>query len=177
LKDEGKAIFWITKAARQGNLDAQRELACAYASDYGYGATPKDYVRALYWLTKAAQQGSYLEQYKLGNMYYDGIETQRDRVKAAYWWRNSAKQGSYYAQFSLGMLYYDGIGVIQSYKFAYIWCGLAATYPVYDPGFSKKRELAQEIRELSEKKLSPLQLLEAQEFMSTMQDKFFRSQH
>jgi len=206
LSNSVKAIYWLSKAARAGNIDAQRVLGNDYASEYGY--VKKDLARAIYWLTKAAEQGAYLEQYKLGkiyydgeeeykndkkaldwltkaalnghsraqyllgNMYYDGTATKRSRSRAAVWWRNAAEQGNYYAQSNLGMLYYDGIGVIQSYKSAYIWCGLAATYPVSDSRFSEKRKLAKKYRDLSIEKLSRLQIVEAQEFMSTTQDEY-----
>lgn len=138
---------------------------------------PKDNKKAFYWWTNAAEKGHASAQYKLGKMYYDGIETQRDRGKAAYWWAKAAEQGDFYAPFDLGMLYYEGRGVIQSYKSAYLWYGLAAKYLVATPGFLERKKRAEEYRDLSAKKLSPLQIVEVQEILNEMQDRLFGSQN
>ena len=53
-KDEAKAVEWYTKAAEQGDKDAQYALALCYQNGTGIA---KDEAQAKDWLTKAVEQG------------------------------------------------------------------------------------------------------------------------
>ena len=65
-QDYKKAVYWYTKAAEQGNVNAQWSLGFMYY--YGEGV-PQDYQKAFYWYTKAADQGNTDAQFYLGFMY------------------------------------------------------------------------------------------------------------
>lgn len=51
-KNKKKAIYWLTKAAQQGNAENQYHLGQMYCKKY-----LRDKEKAIYWLTKAARQG------------------------------------------------------------------------------------------------------------------------
>jgi len=57
-----KAIYWLTKAAEQGNEEAQCALGVAYAQGDG---VPQSYQEASYWWTRAANQGNAMAQNNL----------------------------------------------------------------------------------------------------------------
>ena len=111
-------------------------------------------------IADADQNG--LSQNSLGCMYRDGRGVPQDNKQAAHWFKKAAKQGRVDAQFNLGVLYAHGKGVTQNYKFCYIWNSLAAAQG--DEGAIHNRDLAA-------KKLSPLQLAEAQELAAKIQYK------
>ena len=69
-QDKQKAFYWYTKAAEQGYLYAQYNLANMYY-EKGNG-TKQDKQKAFYWYTKAAEQGYAEAQYNLAIMYYQG---------------------------------------------------------------------------------------------------------
>jgi TPR repeat protein len=54
-KDETQAVYWLRKAAEQGNADAQGSLGWMYARSKG---VPLDYTQAASWARKAAEQGN-----------------------------------------------------------------------------------------------------------------------
>ena len=54
-QDYKQAVKWYTKAAEQGNAEAQYNLALVYANGQG---VPQDYKQAAKWYTKAAEQGN-----------------------------------------------------------------------------------------------------------------------
>ena len=61
-QDKVKAVYWFTKVAEQGLVDAQHNLAIMY----GKGDDIKqDKIKAVYWCTKAAEQGYPNAQYNL----------------------------------------------------------------------------------------------------------------
>lgn len=72
-----------------------------------------------------------------------------------------AEQGDLNAQYDLGMMYKSGLGVPQNYKLAYIWFSLAA---------AKGHKDAVKRRDITEKKLGPQQLSEAQDFAVLQQN-------
>ncbi|MBQ2347641.1 MAG: sel1 repeat family protein, partial [Clostridia bacterium] len=53
-RDYRKAVYWLSKAAEQGNAGAQYELGICYFLGNG---VVKDHKKAVYWLNKAAAQG------------------------------------------------------------------------------------------------------------------------
>ena len=70
------------KAAEQGNIDAQNNLALCYYKGEGVA---KDYQKAVQWYTKAAEQGNAKAQLHLGECYYFGRGVAEDYQKAAQW--------------------------------------------------------------------------------------------
>lgn len=98
----------VSKAADQGNVDAQTLLGMLY--HYGKGG-PQNDVQAGKILQKAAEQGDSLSQYYLGELYNYGKGVPQDYKQAAKWYQKAADQGSPLGQTYLGILYVDGAKV------------------------------------------------------------------
>ena len=96
------------KAAKQGDADAQYNLADCYYN--GKGVT-KDDTQATYWWHKAAEQGHIAAQFNLGICYKDGAGVEKDLIQTVYWWRKAAEQGHIAAQYNIGLYYMRGTGV------------------------------------------------------------------
>ena len=77
LKDLNQAAFWYSKAAEQGNTNAQNNLGSMYEKGEG---VLKDLNQAAFWYSKAAEQGDSDGQYNLGINY--GTENYK---MMAYW--------------------------------------------------------------------------------------------
>ncbi|MCF8131332.1 MAG: trypsin-like peptidase domain-containing protein [Deltaproteobacteria bacterium] len=122
-QDCDKAMFYLRKAADQGNMNAQSRIGYMY--HFGACAT-KDYKKAVLWFMKAAEQGEFLAQGILGENYYLGLGVTKNIKKAIFWHRKSAEQGFDNAQYHLGLAYYRGEGVEQNYKMAVFWSKKAA---------------------------------------------------
>jgi TPR repeat protein len=122
-QDNMKAVHWFTKAAKQGNADAQFSLGAKFYDGEG---VPQDYKKALHWLTKAAEQGDVTAQRVLGIMHYDGEGVPENYKKALHWFTKAAEQGDAGAQSFLGIIYYNGEGVPQDFVKAYVLFNLAA---------------------------------------------------
>ena len=65
-------------------------------------------------------------QYRIGQLFVDGLGVDRDCLQAAFWYRKSAEQGVLRAQYDLGVMYYSGQGVPQDYTQAAFWYRKAA---------------------------------------------------
>jgi len=124
-KDEEKAVYWYTKSAEQGYLDAQYNLAELYYSGTG---VKQNYKEAARWYEKAAEQGDPSSQFNLAVLYYDGLGVDQDYSQAIYWYEKAAVNGDHHAQYNLAQLY-DGennkSGEIDHLKSAY-WYKQAA---------------------------------------------------
>ncbi len=86
-QDNQKAFVYFNKAANEGDVFAQNELAYLYASGKG---TPQDNVKAFEWYKKAAARGLASAQYNVGLMYMYGIGTAPDKAQAMTYFRQSA---------------------------------------------------------------------------------------
>ena len=91
VQNLGKAEYFYTNAAEQGNADVQYDLGRNY--DGGY-FLPQNKTKAAYWYTKAAEQGHTDAQFFLGLLYHKGVGVETDRAKARYWYTKAAEQGS-----------------------------------------------------------------------------------
>lgn len=93
-----KALYWITKAAENGNTKAQFGLGLAYEN--GEGGLEQSKEKALYWVTKAAEHGNADAQYSLGLSYEYGSEMrglEKNDEKAEYWLRKACENSHYEA--------------------------------------------------------------------------------
>ena len=81
-KDDKRALYWIQKAAEQGESKAQFNLAMMHANGKG---TPRNDKQALYWYTKAAKQGYGSAQTNLGIMYALGKTADPNLIYAYMW--------------------------------------------------------------------------------------------
>jgi hypothetical protein len=81
-KNDTEAFKWFTKAAEQGNAQAQCSLGVMYV--HGQGVTQDD-TEAFKWFTKAAEQGEAGAQANLGLMYAHGRGVARDYKEVLMW--------------------------------------------------------------------------------------------
>jgi len=96
-QDRRYAIYWYTKAAEQGHIQAQYFLGKLY--NFGDGEEVRqDFKLAVYWLTKAAEQGHIQAQYLLGHMYEYDDEPPQDYKLAFFWYTKAAEQNHYFAK-------------------------------------------------------------------------------
>lgn len=78
------------KAAEQGDVAAQHNLAVMYAKGNG---TKQNYKKAAEWYEKAAEQGFAEAQYNLAFMYDHGKGIKQNYKKAFFWYEKAAEQG------------------------------------------------------------------------------------
>ena len=92
-------------------------------------------------------------QFERGKRYEKGDGVPKDIAQAVIWYRKAAEQGHAKAQFALGLSYDNGEGVPQDYQQAYAWFSVSA---------ANGRTDGVKYRNLTAKRLSPTQLVEAQ---------------
>ena len=80
VADKEKAFYWLSRAAENGNANAQCETGDFY---YDGIVVQKDSAIAAEWYKKAAEQGDIFAQEKLGEMYADGNGVELDYDQAA----------------------------------------------------------------------------------------------
>ena len=125
--DAAKAVAWYTKAAEQGDVDAQDTLGGIYQVG---ACVPEDPVKAVAWFSKAANQGYAPAQFHLGSMYdagddiYPGVPKDADKV--LFWYSKAAAQGDVNAQFNLAMKYHLGLDLPKDPAKALAWFTKAA---------------------------------------------------
>ena len=126
-KQKSKAVYWYTRAAKQGHIPAQHALASCL--EYGIGVPKKDEKNALYWFWRAAVAGSQeaqaryrhlkekmdsreeAEHGKGGAAAYERFCRKIDGLtenQARAYCQNLAAMGSTHAQFWLAEYYFKG---------------------------------------------------------------------
>jgi TPR repeat protein len=119
-KDIKEARKWLRKAAEQGEVKAQYNLALSYDE-------AQDYKSAVEWYRRAAQQGFVWAQFKLGKKYFHGKGVAVSKKKATKWYRLAAEQGLAAAQGSLGeILLYRSADAVRDQKEGASWLRKAA---------------------------------------------------
>jgi len=89
-KKHDRAVPWWTRAAEQGDLESQFNLAQSYRLGLG---VDKDEAKAFFWLLKAAEGGLAAAQSRLGLSYATGEGAALDMVEAAKWLELAALAG------------------------------------------------------------------------------------
>ena len=80
-QDFSVALQWFKKAATQGHVHAQFDLAMSYKEGLG---VPQNHKEAIKWFQRAAKQGHRHARYELDMNYYQGTEKRkREYQKAA----------------------------------------------------------------------------------------------
>ena len=102
-----KAVEWFTKAAEQGDDEAQFQLGYLYSK--GEGVVKNNAIA--FYRYQQAEQGNVGAQYNLGLMYYNGDGLAKESTKAYELFIKAADNGDEYAQFVLGLMYKTGEGV------------------------------------------------------------------
>ena len=121
------------KAAEQGDVQAQYDLAVMYAKGQGM---KKDDAEAVKWYRKAAEQGHADAQYHLGNAYAHGRGVAKDESEAVKWFRKAAEQGHAEAQCNFAEAYLFGSVIPQNYAEAVKWYRKAAEQGVADAQYN-----------------------------------------
>ncbi|KUO71693.1 MAG: hypothetical protein APF81_22795 [Desulfosporosinus sp. BRH_c37] len=122
-KDAVKAVDYLEKSAKLGNVNAQYLLAKIFLEA---DSVPENVEKALEWLGKAAENGNAQAQYALGKLYRDGNHVEKDIVKAVALFKLSAEQGNQYAQYALGKIYLTDEGIPKDGVAAVKWLTLAS---------------------------------------------------
>ncbi len=130
-RDPAKVVAWWNKAADQGHLTAQHNLALLLIER---GRT-QDFRKAAYWLKRAAADGFVLSQYSLAKLYATGLGVERDNDLALDLFLKAGDAGFVKAQYNLGKIYRDGIGVAADPVVSVDWFRKAAVQ-----GYAKAQE-------------------------------------
>ena len=126
VRDPSLARYWYKKAAEQGHIAAQYELAMLYIKGDG---VPQSNARAAEWLRLAAGLGRHQgAQFQLGELYFHGRGVGQDHGVAVGWFRKAAERGQPVAQHLLGIMYREGWGVENDDLEAYKWLTLALAH-------------------------------------------------
>lgn len=91
-QDYQQAVYWFTKAAKQGYANAQSMLGLCYY--YGEGVS-QDYQQAVHWYTLAANQGDATSQKDLGECYLEGKGVKKNCRKALKWFKKAKANGAF----------------------------------------------------------------------------------
>jgi TPR repeat protein len=123
VKNISEGIYWLEKAAKEGDVIAPDFLGLAYET----GTTgEKDYHKAYYWLRMAADLGNISSMTRVGYFYYNGMGMLQDYTEAASWYLRAAKKGDTDAQVLIAEMYASGQGVSKDDKESVRWNELAA---------------------------------------------------
>lgn len=109
-KDPAQAADWYAKAAEQGHLWGQANLALAYES--GIGAE-RDIDKALAWITRSAEGGLPFAQLHLGMLTMPRATNDEERAAAAAWIARAAAQNYAPGAYYLGRSFELGLGNVQ----------------------------------------------------------------
>ncbi|MFZ1219184.1 MAG: tetratricopeptide repeat protein [Chthoniobacterales bacterium] len=120
-----KAMELFKKAAAQGNLEAQHEIAGLY--EFGQGVA-KDPAEAMKWFRQAAENGYAEAQFTIGVRHAQGRDAKQDHAEALRWLRKAADQSHPEALNWMGTMYEEGWGVPKDQMEAYFWDRLAVKY-------------------------------------------------
>jgi TPR repeat protein len=115
----------------------------------------------------SAAQGHARAQFNLGAMYSNGQGIRQDYAEAVKWYRLSAAQGHVNAQTNLGARYVNGQGVVQNNVRAYMWFSLVAESADADANAVKNRDLIA-------KRMTPQQIVQAQQMARDCQQRNFK---
>ncbi len=145
VRAPAQSIEDLKKQAKDGNAEAQYQLAKAYIS--GQGVT-KDVKQGMEWLDKAAVLEHAGAQDALWVMYRKGFTPYiaKDPKRALEWLKKSADHNYATAEYELGLLYRDGdgeTGVSRNPKEAAKWFRKAARQPGSDKSRASLEEMLQ----------------------------------
>lgn len=170
-KNQEEALRWYRLAADRGHSEAQRQLAQSYENGEGI---EKDYLEAFRWYKASADQGNSLAQFRLGVFYYMGLGVTQNYSEASKWFLTASEDGHYpFAMFNLGVFYMKGQGVPVDFVQAHKWFNLALTvsYQIYPKETYEEAKVA---REEIENKMTPEQIVQAQQLAKEWMEQYKR---
>jgi hypothetical protein len=121
--DLKKAVYWLKRAAREGQPYAQMLMGNLYAEGKGVDRDP---AHAVYWWKKSALADNPQSQFRLGEAYLEGQGVKKDPTQAIHWLTKSAEQGNNQARYLLGKMYYEGYNVPEDKALGKDWLAQAA---------------------------------------------------
>jgi len=121
-RDQRKAVFWLRKAAAQGNDMDQFALALVYANERAV----EDPVKSAYWMRKAAHQGVAAAQTYLGRYYRYGRGVAQNSASSIYWFEQAANQGDREAPYDIAQMYEQGKVIARDPVASVLWYCKAA---------------------------------------------------
>ena len=90
-KDVDKAIYYLSAAAAQGQVNAMTTVGWVYFT--GEHGAPQNNDEAIYWNQKASDAGFTIASYNIGLFYYSGLAgLEQDLIMARKYWLLSASQ-------------------------------------------------------------------------------------
>jgi TPR repeat protein len=157
---QAEGVYWLRRAAEQGNAEAQYDLGRHLLRD--------DLKAALQWFERAAKQGHDMAQFELGEIYRQGKGDPPgvNNVAAAKWYLLAAERGNSSAQAKIGQMFYSGTGAPEDFVKAYTWLNLAAARSSQHPGLEDYTQQVMHLRDLAASRLTPEQITIAQRFSS-----------
>lgn len=157
-KDYAKAFEVFSRLAKQGNAEAQHNLAMLYRAGKG---VKKDLGASFKWFQQAAEQGIPDAQYYLAYMYDNGEAVEKNPREAFAWYLKAAEHGHGLAQINLGVIYANGLGVPQNVSRAYLWFHAAAAQG-YKVAFENRLVIEEALKEQGESGVKMLESLKKQ---------------
>ena len=124
-KDISSSFYWMSRAARSGNLlVAQYELARMYSEE----GERQNFEKSFYWMKQAAENKRNYPRakYMLAAMYDEGEGTEPNPKRSFYWMKQAAEGGLPEAQYELAVKYETGDGVRKNPELAQRYFELAA---------------------------------------------------
>jgi TPR repeat protein len=126
-RDKAASHGWMMKAAGQGYVPAETDMAGTYLDNHETGPVP-NYAEAERWLRLAATVGDAEAELWLGIGYDREYFGRIDYQESLKWLRKSSAEGLPDAQFALAQMYEDGHGVLRSDEHAAYWYRQAADH-------------------------------------------------
>ena len=122
-RKEKEAATWFLRAAKQGHVSAQYNLAVAYLS--GRGVAQND-MEAATWFRRAAERGHLKAQHNLATMFVTCRGVMKNQEEAFGWYLRAAEKGEAVSQLSVGTTLKDGEGSLSHVEDALLAGCLAA---------------------------------------------------
>ena len=162
--DIKEAMKWYLKAAEQGDIYAQFNLALIFEN--GKNGVDQDYKEAMKYYRLAAEQGDAGAQFNLGFMYGKGEGALRDYKESVKWYLKAAEQGHAKAQYNLGFMYVNGQGVKKDYSRAHMWLDLSVI---------NGEDLGNRALDLIVKEMTPVQIAKAKNMAKECKQKKYKN--
>ena len=106
-RDTTQALFWLEKAAQQGQAEARALIGMIFFDGVG---VEKDYARARENFMEAAEEDQPSSQFGLGEIYYRGLGLEPNLELGADWYQKAADLGHPRAQIAIATIYRSGEG-------------------------------------------------------------------
>ena len=116
--DNGKALRWFWRAAKNDHAQAQLHLGRMFAAGHGVAINER---KAEAWYQKAVAQGDAAMLRDLGCQYLFGRDAPQDDHKAMELFQKAADRGDVLGQHNMGFMYFNGRSVANDDRKAVEW--------------------------------------------------------